>query len=81
MTCQLSANMVTPTTTTLIELDTVLDRVEVNARWAPMTSLLSRETRAPVWVRVKNASDIRWTWAKTLVRRSKIRLSPMREER
>ena len=81
MTCQLSANMVMPTTTTLIELETVLDSVEVNARWAPMTSLLSRETSAPVWVRVKNASDIRWTWANTWVRRSKIRLSPMREER
>ena len=60
----------TPTTTTLIELDTTLDSTEVNARWAPMTSLLRRETRAPVWVRVKNASDIRCTWAKTLVRRS-----------
>ena len=59
----------------------MLDRVEVNARWAPITSLLSRETSAPVWVRVKNASDIRCTWAKTLVRRSKIRLSPMREDR
>ena len=81
MTCQLSANIVMPTTTTLIELLTVLDRVEVNARCAPMTSLFSRETSAPVWVRVKNASDIRWTWAKTWVRRSKIRLSPMREER
>ncbi len=81
MTCQLSANMVMPTTTTLIELETVLDSVEVNARWAPITSLLSRDTRAPVWVRVKNASDIRCTWANTLVRRSKIRLSPMREER
>ena len=43
-------------------LETVLDRVEVNARWAPITSLLSRETSAPVWVRVKNASDIRCTW-------------------
>ena len=40
-------------------LETVLDSVEVNARWAPITSLLSRDTSAPVWVRVKNASDIR----------------------
>ena len=68
----------TPTTTAAMMLDTVPDRVEVNARWAPMTSLLSRETSAPVWVRVKNASDWRWTWAKTWVRRSKIRPSPMR---
>ena len=47
-------------------LDTVLDRVEVKARWAPITSLLSRETSAPVWVRVKNARDWRWTWPKTV---------------
>ncbi len=51
-------------------LETVLDSVEVNARWAPITSLLSRETSAPVWVRVKNASDCRCTWANTWVRRS-----------
>ena len=70
MTCQLSASMVTPTTTTAMVLATVLDRVEVKARWAPMTSLLSRETSAPVWVRVKNASDCRCTWPKTWVRRS-----------
>ena len=61
--------------------DTVLDRVEVNARWAPITSLLSRLTSAPVWVRVKNASDRRWTWAKTAVRRSLISPSPILEER
>ncbi len=70
MTCQLSASIAIPTTTTLMLFDTVLERVVVNARWAPMTSLLSRETRAPVWVRVKNASDIRWTCANTWVRRS-----------
>jgi hypothetical protein len=51
-------------------LETVLDSVEVNARCAPITSLLSRDTSAPVWVRVKNASDCRWTWANTWVRRS-----------
>src|SRR5680860_262540 len=81
VTFQLRANMVMPTTTTLIELDTVLDSVEVNARWAPITSLFRRETSAPVWVRVKKARDIRCTCPKTLVRRSKIRLSPMREDR
>ncbi len=70
VTCQLSASIAIPTTTTLIELDTVLDSTEVKARCAPITSLFSRETRAPVWVRVKKASDIRWTWANTLVRRS-----------
>ena len=70
MTCQLSANIVMPTTMTEIVLATVLDRVEVKARCAPITSLLSRETSAPVWVRVKNASDWRWTCAKTVRRRS-----------
>ncbi len=70
MTCQLSASIVTPTTTTDTRLDTVPDRVEVKALWAPITSELSRLTRAPVWVRVKNASDWRWTWANTWVRRS-----------
>ena len=70
VTCQLSASMVAPTTTTAMVLATVLDRVEVKARWAPMTSLLSRETSAPVWVRVKKASDWRCTCPKTLVRRS-----------
>ena len=70
MTCQLSAIIAIPTTRTEITLETVLDSVEVNARCAPMTSLLSRETSAPVWVRVKNASDCRCTWAKTWVRRS-----------
>ena len=73
--------MAMPTTTTEMALETVPDSVEVKARWAPMTSLLSRETRAPVWVRVKNASDWRWTCAKTLARRSKISPSPMREDR
>ena len=70
MTCQLSASMVMPTTTTETMLETVPDRVEVNALCAPITSELRRLTRAPVWVRVKNASDWRCTWAKTWVRRS-----------
>ena len=70
MTCQLSAIIAMPTTTTEMALETVPDSVEVNARWAPITSLLRRETRAPVWVRVKNASDWRCTWPKTCVRRS-----------
>ncbi len=42
---------------------TTPERVEVNARWAPSTSLLSRLTRAPVWVRVKNCNGIRCTWS------------------
>ena len=51
-------------------LDTTDDRVEVKACWAPTTSVLSRLTRAPVWVRVKKATGIRCTWLKTWVRRS-----------
>ncbi len=81
VTCQLRVNMVAPTTSTEIRLATVFDSVEVKARCAPITSLFSRLTSAPVWVRVKNASDCRCTWAKTLVRRSKISPSPIREER
>ena len=57
VTRQLSASIVIPTTTTATALDTVVDRVLVKARWAPMTSLLRRLTRAPVCVRVKNAID------------------------
>ena len=70
VTCQLSASMVIPTTITEMMFETVPDSVDVNALWAPITSLLSRLTSAPVWVRVKNASDWRCTWANTLVRRS-----------
>ena len=67
--------------TSPIALDTTPDNVEVKACCAPMTSLLSRETRAPVWARVKKAIGWRSTCAKTWVRRSKMRLSPMREDR
>ena len=59
---------------------TTLESTEVNACWAPMTSLLSRETRAPVWARVKNAIGWRMTWAKTWVRRSTMRPSPIRDD-
>jgi len=59
---------------------TTPDRVEVKACWAPMTSLFSRLTSAPVWARVKKAIGWRSTWAKTSVRRSKMSPSPIREE-
>ena len=45
MTCQLSAIIAMPTTTTEIALETVPDSVEVNARWAPITSLLRRRDK------------------------------------
>ncbi len=57
-------------------LATTPERVLLNARWAPITSLLRRLTSAPVRVRVKKATGIRWTWSKTAVRRSRIRPSP-----
>ena len=42
----------------------------MKACWAPITSLLSRLTSAPVWVRVKKASGMRWMWRNTLERMS-----------
>jgi hypothetical protein len=30
--------------------------------WAPSTSLVSRLSNAPVWVWVKKATGMRWTW-------------------
>ncbi len=59
---------------------TTLESTLVNACCAPMTSLLRRLTRAPVWARVKKAIGWRSTWLKTSVRRWKIRPSPMRAE-
>jgi hypothetical protein len=78
--CHDRLNITPAVTTRLTELETTPARVEVKACWAPSTSLLSRLTSAPVWVRVKKASGMRWTWSKTAVRMSKIRPSPMRAE-
>jgi len=61
-------------------LVTTPDSVQVNARWAPITSLSSRLTRAPVRVRVKKAIGIRCTWENTARRRSRISPSPMRDD-
>ena len=57
----------TTSTTTLL---TTLPSVLVTAVWAPMTSLLSRDVSAPVGVRVKKATGIRWTLANRARRRS-----------
>ena len=57
-------------TTSEMALLTTFWSTEVKACWAPMTSLLSRVTRAPVWARVKNATGWRSTWPKTSARRS-----------
>ena len=70
MICQDSVNITAAVSTRLTTLDTTPDSVEVNACWAPSTSLFSRLTSAPVWVRVKNASGIRCTWSNTAVRMS-----------
>ncbi len=70
MICQDRASIAMTTATRLIALPTTPDSVEVNACCAPMTSLLSRETSAPVCVRVKNATGMRCTWSYTWVRRS-----------
>ncbi len=62
--------MVTRIAPTVRMLDTTEDIVDVIACWAPITSLLSRDTRDPVCARVKNATGCCWTWLKTWVRRS-----------
>ena len=59
--CQDSENITPAVSTRPTTLDTSPDSVEVNACCAPSTSLLSRLTSAPVWVRVKNATGMRWT--------------------
>ncbi len=56
--------------TTEMRLPSTPPRVDVKACCAPMTSLLSREMSAPVWARVKNATDWLCTWSYTSVRRS-----------
>ena len=58
------------TRVTLIRLDTIDESVSVKACWAPMTSLLSRLMRAPVWVRVKKAMGIFWMCSNTWERMS-----------
>ena len=78
--CHDRTNIVATTSVTDTILLTRFDSTDVNACWAPMTSLLSRETSAPVWVRVKNAIGCSSTCPKTSVRRSKISPSPIRDE-
>ncbi len=60
-----------------MRLLTTPERVQVKARWAAITSLSSRLTSAPVRVRMKNATGIRWTCANTVRRRSRISPSPI----
>ena len=74
--CQERKNITMSTRVTLIRLETTDDRVSEKACWAPITSLLSRLMRAPVWVRVKKARGIRWMWSNTWERMSKMSPSP-----
>src|SRR5690606_1872115 len=78
--CQEIRTITANVSSTVTMLLTTPERVSLNARCAPMTSLLRRLTRAPVRVRVKNATGIRWTWSNTAVRRSRMSPSPMRAD-
>ena len=68
--CHDRVNITAAVSTRLTTFETSPDSVEVNACWAPSTSLFRRLTSAPVCVRVKNASGIRCTWSNTDVRMS-----------
>ena len=68
--CHESTAIAATMSTRVMALLTMLDSTEVNACWAPMTSLPRRVTSAPVWARVKNATGWRSTCENTWVRRS-----------
>ena len=78
--CQLMPAITARVRTSCTRLDTTPERVSEKARWAPMTSLLRRLTRAPVRVRMKNATGIVCTWSNTARRRSRIKPSPIRAD-
>ena len=71
-----SRKRVTRVVSAVMALATTVPSVPVSARWAPITSLLSRLTRAPVCVRVKKVTGSRCTWSNRATRRSKMRPSP-----
>ena len=77
VTCQEILSMTTRVSVRVTTLVMTPEKVSEKARCAPITSLPSLLTRAPVRVRVKNATGIRCTWSNTAVRRSRIRPSPM----
>ncbi len=68
--CHESVAIVAMMRTSETTLLTTLESTEVKACWAPITSLLSRLTSAPVWARVKNAMGWRSTCEKTWTRRA-----------
>ena len=79
--CQDRVSITTSVMLIVNTLVTTLDSVPVKADCAPRTSLSSLLMSAPVCVRVKKAMGMRWMWENTLVRMSKMRPSPMREEK
>ena len=80
VTCQAKVIITVTASVSWMMLATTLASVEVIADCAPMTSLFSLLTSAPVRVRVKKATGIVCTCAYTARRRSAIRPSPMRAE-
>ena len=77
VTCQEILSMTTSVSVRVTMLVMTPENVSEKARCAPVTSLPSLLTSAPVRVRVKNATGIRCTWSNTAVRRSRMRPSPM----
>ena len=78
--CHESVSIAIVTSRRLNRLLTTPESVDVNACWAPITSELSLEISAPVWVRVKKAIDCFCTCSNTIFRRSKIKPSPILDE-
>ena len=80
VTCHDRLNITTRVSARAIEFVTTPASAEVKARCAPMTSLLSLLTRAPVCVRWKKATGMVCMWSNTARRRSKMIPSPSRED-
>ena len=78
--CHDKLSITTTVRTRAMRLVTTPDNAEVNARWAPITSLFNRLTSAPVWVRVKNAIGMLCTCSNTRRRRSRMSPSPSRDD-
>ncbi len=70
--CQLSSSMATTAAMTVTVLPRTEEIVLLRTLATPPTSFCSRDWMIPVFVRVKNASSMRWRWPK-----SRIRIAPM----
>ena len=71
-----SRSMITSALTSVTELVNTSTIVPLTARWAPMTSLFSRDMSSPVLVWVKKRRDMRCRWSKSSVLRSQMTPSP-----